>query len=199
MRSRALKNRRKDEFAQAMRLLDVGCAREALEIGNYLVSSDDEGDRLSGYLCRGLAYEDGGKDLEPDLEKSIDNYRRASLIAPDALSFCYLARASMKIATGVGYQRAFRYLQEAEALGLTPEVILGFAYYYRTKPDVDLDAAKKNYMRAALAGRFAGFFGYAEVARLLGQNGRALVADCLRIALGPLIALLIGKRAQDRF
>lgn len=182
-----------------MRLLDDGCAKDALEIGNALVLSEDEGDRLSGYLCRGLAYEDGGQDLQPDIEKSIYNYRQAALIAPDPISFCYLARASMKISGGRGYQDAFKYLQEAAGIGLTPEVILGFAHYHRTKPDADLDAAKKFYLRAAASGRFRGFFGYSEVARELRQNVRAFVADCIRITLGPFIDLLLGKRAQDRF
>lgn len=182
-----------------MRLLDDSCARGALEIGNDLVASEDEGDKLSGYLCRGLAYEDGGHDLQPDVEKSIYNYRQAALIAPDPIAFCYLARASMKRSGECGYQDAFKYLQEAARIGWTPEVVLGFAHYHRTKPDVDLDAAKTFYFRAAAGGRFRGFFGYSEVARELGQNVRAFVADCVRIILGPLIALLLGKRAQDRF
>lgn len=191
--------RRRDLFSKAMRLLDDGYAKDALQIGNDLVSSEDEGDRLSGYLCRGLAYEDGGDDLQSDIEKSIYNYRQAALIAPDAISFCNLARASMKKGSGNGYQDALKFLQEAAEINVTPEVILGFAHYHRTKPDRDLDAAKKFYLRAASQGRFLGFFGYSELARELEQNFRALVVDCLRIILGPFIALLLGKRAQDRF
>lgn len=186
-------------FAKAMRLLDDGRAKEALEIGERFVLSDDEGDRLSGYLCRGLAYEDGGQDLQPDVEKAIHNYRQAALIIPDPISFCHLARASMKAGTGDGYEAAFKYLQEAARTSLTPEVALGFAQYYRTKSGSDLDLAKKFYLKAAVRGRFGGFFGYSEVAREAGQNVRAFAVDCIRIALGPLMALLLGRRAQDRF
>lgn len=120
-------------------------------------------------------------------------------MAPDPIPFCYPARASIKKGDGSGYQDAFGYLQEAARSGLTPEVVLGWAHYHRTRPDVDLDAAKKFYLRAAAGGRFRGFFGYSEVARELGQNGRAFVADCIRITLGPFMALLLGKRAQNRF
>jgi hypothetical protein len=105
----------------------------------------------------------------------------------------------MKKGSGSGFQNAFGYLQEAAGRGLTTEVVLGWAHYQRTRPDVDLDAAKKFYLRAAAGGRFRGFFGYSEVARELGQHGRAWGADCIRITLGPLMALLLGKRTQGRF
>lgn len=181
-----------------MHLLDEGYAQDALKIGNELVTSDDESEKLSGYLCRGLAYEDGGNDMPPDVDKSIYNYRQAALIAPSSISFCYLARASMKRGCENGYNDALRYLHEAADIGITPEVMLGFAHYHRTKPDRDLEGAKRFYLRAAANGRFMGFFGYSEVSRELGQNIRALAVDCARIILGPLIALLMGGRAQDR-
>lgn len=190
---------RRISFTKAMHLLDEGRAQDALKIGNDLVASDDEGDRLSGYLCRGLVYEDGGQGLQKDIEKSIYNYRQAALIAPNAISFCYLARASMKKGGESGYSEALKYLQQAAESGVTPEVILGFAHYYRTKPDNDFESAKKFYLRAAFHGRYMGFFGYSEVSRQSGQNFRAAVVDVIRIFLGPFIALLIGVRAQDRF
>lgn len=56
-----MSSRNTSSFTKAMRLLDDGCEQEALQIGNFLLSSADEGDRLSGYLCRGSVYEDGGK------------------------------------------------------------------------------------------------------------------------------------------
>ncbi|MEG2802998.1 hypothetical protein [Stenotrophomonas sp.] len=190
---------REVRFLHAMRLLDDGRAQEALQIGNALVSSDDEGDRLSGYLCLGFTYEDGGEGHRPDMERAIHNYRQAALIAPDPVTFCCLARSSMKRSDGDGYQDALRFLQEAAKLRLTPAVALGFAHYHRVKPHRDLEEAKKFYLRAAVSGRFSGFFGYSAVARELSQQGRALVADCIRTVLGPLIALLLGRRAQDRF
>lgn len=77
-------------------------------------------------------------------------------MTPDSISFSYLARASMKRGGEGGYQDALKYLQEVAEIGLTPEVILGFAHYHRTEPDIDLDAAKRFYLRAAVGGRFGG-------------------------------------------
>lgn len=54
-----MKSGREECFSRAMRLLDDGHAKDVLERGNDLISSEDEADRLSGYLCRGLAHEDG--------------------------------------------------------------------------------------------------------------------------------------------
>ncbi len=192
-------NNRKSHFSKAIRLLDEGRAHEALQVASLLLSSDDEGDKLSGYLCRGFAYEDGGEDLQPDLEKATHNFRQAALIAPDAITFCYLARTSMKRGGDSGYSHALIYLRHAADIAMTADVILGFAHYHHTKPDRDADCAKRFYLRAACRGRFAGFFGYSEVSRELGQHIRARAVDCIRIALGPFIALLIGRRAQDTF
>lgn len=194
-----MSSRNTSRFPKAMRLLDDGCAQEALQIGNCLLSSADEGDRLSGYLCRGSVYEGGGKDLQPDLEKAMYNFRQAALIAPDAITFCNLARTSMKRDGDIGYSDALKYLKHAADFAMTAEVILGFAHYHRMKPDKDMKCAKRFYLRAAVRGRFRGFFGYSEVARELGQNNRARAVDCIRVVLGPVIALLIGSRAQDAF
>lgn len=194
-----MKHSRSIKFGKAMKLLEKGRARDALEIGEELVSSDDEGDRLSGYFCRGAIYEDGGPDLPVDIERAIYNYRQVTLIAPDWVAFNNLARMSMKRGGVSGFADAIKYLNEASKIEVSPEVLLGYALYHRTKPDSDLIEAKRFYLRAAMRGRFAGLFGFSEVARELGQPFRAFFADSIRILLGPIVALLIGSRVRDTF
>lgn len=183
-------------FADAMRYLDEGRAEEALRIGESLVRSTDEGDRLSGYLCRGFVYEDGAVDFNIDLDRAMYNYLQASLIAPDPITYAYLARVSMKKGE---YPYALRYLNESASMGSSIESILGFAHYYREKPNKELEVSKRFYLRAALRGRFSGFFGYSQVAREAGQTIRAIAMDVVRVILGPFIAIVMGVKARDRF
>lgn len=92
-----------------------------------LAESSDEDGRLDGYMCLGYVYEDRGADLEPDFDKALGSYRRASLMAPNGVTFI-------------------------------------------------------NFLRAALHGRFAGFFGYAKVARVRRACARladGLCANCM--------------------
>lgn len=105
----------------------------------------------------------------------------------------------MKRGGDVGYSDALKHLKHAADFAMAAEVVLGFAHYHRTKPEKDVKCAKRFYLRAAVRGRFNGFFGYSEVARELGQNNRARAVDGIRVILGPVIALLIGSRAQDAF
>lgn len=193
-----MRSERSSLFKKAMRMLDEGHAQSALAVGHELLRSDDEAYKLSGHLCVGLIYEEGGNDLVQDLDRATYHYHHASALSPDPIPFSYLARATMKRGPS-GYTLAYKYLVEARKLGEPSEVLLGFATYYRTKPDKDLTSAKRYYLRAALQGRFAGFFGYSSVSRELGQKVRALLMDCLRLVVGPFLALLIGRAAQDRF
>jgi tetratricopeptide (TPR) repeat protein len=152
----------------------------------------------SGYLYRGTAYENGDADLKGDLDKAISDYMQLALLSPTREPFLYLANAYMELG-GDGYGRALRYLQEAEALGDSPGLDLGYAKYYEGLQPPALDLARRHFFRAAMAGRFQGFFGAARVLRKLGRPVSALFVDIARFALGPLIALLIGRRAQYRF
>ncbi|MGH8050612.1 MAG: hypothetical protein ACREPB_08150 [Arenimonas sp.] len=187
------------KFRAAMKMLDCGDAAQALKIGKELLQSRDESHILAGHLCVGLIYETGGFDFTPDIETAVYHYRLAAAITPDPISFCYLARALMK-RNEADYLSAYKYLNFAKEIKETPQVMLGFAQYYRTRPkNSDLASAKKYYLRAALHGRFDGFFGYASVCRELKQNFRALFVDCARLLTGPFIALLIGSDARDRF
>ncbi|MFV1849023.1 tetratricopeptide repeat protein [Stenotrophomonas maltophilia] len=185
-----------EEFKVAMDLLSKGEAGKALSLAESLIESEDESKRLDGYLCRGMVYEDGGEGVCVDLDVALDSYRRVSLIAPSSIAFSNLARVSMKLKD---FSRAIRYLEIAGEFEMTPEVILGFALFHEESSSFDGRAAKRLYLRAALNGRFAGFFGYSRVARKLGERGRALAVDCIRVLLGPVIAFIIGKKSQFQF
>lgn len=192
-----MKSSKQTEYSKVVMLLDRGRAYDALLIADRLIHSGNEDSYLLGLLCRGMVYEDGGERVEQDFDKAMDNYRRVSLIAPCGLAFINLARVSMK--RHGGYPDARRFLDVALTYGMTPELALCLAEYYETSPEPDLSYAKQCYVKAAFLWRFAGFFGYSRVARRMGQWGRALCVDVLRLVLGPILALLIGSKAQHRF
>lgn len=194
-----MKRDRSEKFCRAMRLLDQRNAQEALLLADELIASEDEGDRLAGYFCRGAIYEDGGEDLLPDIDKAIHSYRQASLIVPDAVTFGSLARMSMKKGGDVGYSEALRFLTEAAKIEETPEVILGYAEYFKTKPSPNYAMAKLYYRRAAKEGRVAGLTGLMDVYRLLDQPIRAMLLACLTIILAPIFLILLGQRSRDVF
>lgn len=184
------------DFKLAVRLLEKGKAVEALVLAQQLVASPDEDARIDGFMCLGYLYEQGGADMEPDFDKSLDSYRRASLIAPHGITFLDLARISLK---RKDFPAALRFLDISAGYEITPETQLGYGQYFEEVIPPDAEKAKSHFARAALRGRFAGFFGYSRIARASGQHGRAMLMDCARIAAGPFIALAIGVRAQYRF
>lgn len=184
------------DYRSAVRLLDEGEARKALQLAESLIASTDEGSRIEGYMCRGMIHEEGGDGVPVDLEKSMDSYRRVSLIAPGAIPFLNLARVSLKRKSFV---EAFRFLNASASFEVSPETLLGYGHYFEECDSKEPEKAKEYFFKAAMRGRFAGFFGYARVARASGQHLRALLMDCTRIASGPLIALAIGSRARFQF
>jgi hypothetical protein len=183
-------------FRIGVRLLEKGQAAQALALAEELIRSEDEMDRVDGYSCRGMVFEDGGQDVAVDLDRSIDSYRRASLIAPNAVTFLYLARVTLKRKE---FPQSLRFLEISAGYEETPEILLGFAQWFEESDPPDYGMAKSYYAKAALSGRFAGFFGYSRVARAAGQPLRALAVDIARILSGPLIALAIGTRARFQF
>jgi len=183
-------------FAEAMRCLDAGKAEEALQIGNELAASADEADKISGYLCLAYVYEDAAKSDERKFELALHYFRNVSLLVDDVEALCNVARVLFKMGR---FDDCIDFLRRAEAVQSSAVVLLGFAHYYRCKPNPDLVISKHYYFRAGIHGRFAGFFGYSDVARELGQHGRAVLVSTLRIAFGWLIAMAIGDRALQRF
>lgn len=185
-------------FRASLRALSKGQALDALSLANEFQASGDKADHVSAHICKGLIYEHGGEGLPADLDRAMQHYRQASLVLRDQTTFCDMARATMK--KGPAYfEEGLKYLQEARSIQDGPEVDLGFAEYYKSRPEPDYPLARRYFARAARAGRFMGFFGYAEVSRRMGQNARALMVDALRLVLGPFIALLIGSKATGRF
>lgn len=183
-------------FKLALQLLEKGRAVEALALAQQLVGSSDEDARIDGFMCMGYVYEQGGADMEPDFDKSLDCFRRASLLAPHGITFLDLARISLK---RKDFPAALRFLHVSAGYEIMPETLLGYGQYFEEVLPPDAEKAKSHFLRAALRGRFAGFFGYSRVARASGQHGRAFLMDCARILSGPIIALAIGVRAQYRF
>lgn len=45
-----------------------------MALAQQLAGSSDEDRRLDGFMCLGFVYEDGGVDLEPDFDKSLDSF-----------------------------------------------------------------------------------------------------------------------------
>lgn len=184
------------DFKIGVRLLERGQAAKALALAEDLIRSEGELDRLDGYTCRGMVFEEGGVDVEVDLDRSLDSYRRASLIAPNAITFLHLARVCLR---RKDFPQALRFLEMSAGYDVTPEILLGFAQWFEESDPGDSRKSKSFYLKAALRGRFSGFFGYSRVARAAGQPWRALAMDVARIVCGPFIALAIGKRARFSF
>ena len=183
-----------ERFALAWSLSERGSKRQAVELGQQLVRDGYQ----PAHLLMGLIYEFGGDGIEADLSRAIEHYRMMAYAIPSPIGYIHLARALMKQGKE-SYPAALRYLQEADREGSTPELNLAYATYYETAPAPNYEAARQHYLKAALRGRFLGFFGYAAMSRRLGQRFRAFLVDCTRIALGPFLFLLLGKTARKGF
>jgi tetratricopeptide (TPR) repeat protein len=179
----------------ADRAIAEGKCSELLLLSEKLISSGDESAYPSGYMLKGMAYEIGGDGVNQDFEKAISCYRQAAYLQPDTLTYVSMARAMMKQGPD-SYSSALKYLNEAKNSKYAPELDIAFGQCYESAPKPDYELAKTHYLRAAVRGRFHGFFGYSSVSRKMGQQGRALLADCVRVAVGPFLFLLLGKRAS---
>lgn len=184
-----------DVYGRARKALRGNQAKDVLALSETLIKSDHAPAHASGYLMRGMAYELGGEGIEIDLERAAANYRKAASLAPDAITFLYLARALMKQG-GERHRDALRYIEEARSIRMAPEVDLAYAKYFESGSDPDYVRARNYYLRAALAGRFAGFFGYSAISRKMGQKVRAAFVDGLRLVAAPFLFLLLGKKAS---
>ena len=183
-----------DRFALAWSPSQRGSKRQAVELGQELVRDGYK----PAHLLMGLIHEFGGDGIEVDLSKAVDHYRMTAYAIPSPIGYIHLARALMKKGKE-SYPEALRYLKEADREGATPELNLAYAKYYEPASVPDYATAQQHYLKAALRGRFMGFFGYATMSRRLGQHFRALLVDCTRTALGPFIFLLLGKTARKGF
>lgn len=146
-----------------------------------------------------MIHEFGGVDLEIDLGKAVNHYRRTTYLLGDAdlTTLLYLARALFKQGPLV-YEAAFRYIKVASAAGHIPEVDLAFGRYYEVAA-IDYDKAWRFYLKAALKGRFAGSAGVASVLRRTGHPICARMVDAIRIITGPFVFLLVGRKGISSF
>jgi hypothetical protein len=185
------------EFERATRLIDMGYAQDALDIAERFLAKSDDVSLIAGHLCRGIVYEEGGDGVERNLEKSLENFRRVSLISPCSAAFVNLARVSMK--RSGGHPDARHFLNIALDYPLIPEAVLCLAEYYETNVEPDLESARKCHIKAARMWRLAGFRGYSRVCRRMGLRRQALAMDLLRMFITPVLLLLIGSRARVTF
>ena len=175
--------------------LAAGRFEESLCAANVLVDAGEPW-LIDGLLRRALALENWKEGPSDRLVAAASDWRRLVEIAPASISFRGLARVLMKLGER---DAAFVNLLEAEAKGLTPEVLLGFADFYRTASPPDLERAKLYFLRAALRGRTQGMRGYVEVAFALGQPFSAAAMTSIAVVATPLLALVLGKRRHAGF
>lgn len=187
------------EMKQAQEAFRGGKASDTLAALEKVFHDADSPTAAAAHLMRGLVFEFGGEGVQVDLSKAVNNYRMASHLvgSSDAMVFLYLARASMKQGTH-SYPEALKYIQEASAVRHSPNVDLAFAEYYEVA-ESERGLSKKYYFKAAVKGRFAGFFGLASALRKDGQRLQALMVDIVRIILGPVLLILLGRAARDSF
>lgn len=151
---------------------------------------------FDGLVRRALALEGWEHGPEDRLHRAADDWRAMIEVAPASLAYRSLARVLLK--TG-DRQSAFKNLSLAEGLEITPEVLLGYAQYFRTGSPPDLVQAKEFYLRAALRGRTQGIRGYAEMAYELNQPIAAASMAVLGLLATPFLALFLGERRHMGF
>lgn len=170
------------------RLLKLSERLLALEIGSRPYES--------GYLIRGMAYELGGGGLLKDLQRAEANYRQSAVRTPDSIPFLYLARVLLEQGPS-RREEVLRCIDEAKRLRMVPEVHLAYARYYEDGgSSEDFCEARRHYRRAAICGRYCGYFGYSRVLRTQGLNELAVLVDVLRVLLAPINLLLFGRATR---
>jgi len=165
-----------------------GAASELVEAGEPWL--------IDGLFRRALALE-SWIDGPPDrLVSAASDWRYLVEIAPSSISFRGLARVLMKLGQR---DAAMANLIEAEAKGGTPEVMLGFAEFYRTASPPDLEKARMYFLRAALRGRMQGMRGYVEVSFALDNPFSAIAMTFIAVVATPFLSLFLGERRYDDF
>lgn len=168
---------------------------EALGAANELVDAGEPW-LIDGLLRRALALENWTEGPSDRFIAAASDWRSLVAIAPSSISFRGLARVLMKLGQR---DAALVNLIEAEAKESTPEVMLGFAEYYRTASPPDLNRAKLYFRRAALRGRMQGMRGYVEVAFALDQPFSAAAMTFIAVVATPFLALAMGERRHADF
>lgn len=179
----------------AQQALAAGKYEDAISAANFLVNAGDPW-LIDGLLRRALALESWTEGPSDRLLAAVSDWQRLVEIAPASVAFRGLARVLLKLGER---DAALANLIKAEERGGTPEVMLGFAEFYRTASPPDLKQAKMYFRRAALRGRTQGMLGYVEVAFELDQAFSAYAMTLLSLAVTPFLALILRERRHDGF
>lgn len=181
------------ELAEAA--LDRGDFEAAVAAASLLVEGGQPS-LLDGLSLRAFALEHW-TDGPPDrLIRAADDWRRFVEIAPAQVSYLGLARVLLRLGER---DAGFENLLEAQRIKQTPEVLLGFAHYYRTASPPDIPKAKRYFLRAALRGRTQGMRGYAEVAYEQNHFFSCVAMILAATIATPLLALMLGERRHAGF
>jgi len=184
----------------ATRALEAGEIKLCLSLLDAVLAERNSSHEAAAHFMKGLAFEYGGDDVEADLSRAVRHYRHVVHLVggEDSAPLLYLASALLRMGGASNEASALKAIRAAGEIKRSPEVDLAFAYYHESV-DKKYDAAIRSYLRAALRGRFSGFFGASRVMRLQGHMIRAALTDAVRVIVGPFIFMLIGRRARSSF
>ena len=179
-------------------------AEEALDRGDYDVAvtaataliEAGEPWLIDGLVRRAMALENWMGGPHNRLIAAANDWQRMIEIAPAAVSYRGLARVLLRLGDR---ESALANLLKAESVAATPEVLLGFAQFYRTASPPELERAKAYFLRAALRGRTQGIRGYVEVAYELDQPCSGAAMTLIGLIATPLLALVLGERRHAGF
>ncbi|MCA0199154.1 MAG: hypothetical protein LCH59_13725 [Proteobacteria bacterium] len=163
------------EAAEALRAKDgVALMKKAVE----LIGSDSDPYRAAGYLLRGGLYEYGATGICRDLDKSIDDYRQATLLSDDAISNWYMGRVLLK--SGCHLQ-ARKFLEIACREAHPPDVEIDMGRLYERGLLEDDGLALSYFRKAAIRGRVGGIKGCIRVLINRGDKGGQIFASLLAV------------------
>lgn len=186
---------KRNYLEEAFHAFYKGRSHESLALLKNAGESTEDG---SIAMLKGLIYEFGANELEIDLPAALHHYRHAAVLSPDVVPpYLHMARVLMK--SHANSDSIKHWLDTAAAIRNDADVSLAFAAYYEEVGDIDLRKARVCFRRAALSGRYAGFFGVARILRMQGKCGSAMAVDLLRVLLAPFLLLLIGRKVTANF
>ena len=181
--------------ARAEEALSCGRFEEAVAESTTLVEAGEPW-LVDGLVRRAMALENWTGGPADRLSSAANDWRALVEYAPAEVAHRGLARVLLGLGDREG---ALQNLLAAERAGATPEVLLGFAEYYRTCAPPNLEQAKAYYLRAAKRGRTKGMAGYVEVAYQLNQPLAAAGMVLLALVTTPVLALALGSRRHVGF
>jgi tetratricopeptide (TPR) repeat protein len=181
--------------ARAAEALSRGQFEEAIAGATTLVEAGEPW-LVDGLVRRAMALEGWAVGADDRLERAAMDWRRLTEYASAEIAYRSLARVQLKLGDRAG---AFQNLQKAERIESTPELMLGFAEYYRTASPANLELARTYYLRAAKRGRTKGMLGYVETAYELDQPLAAAGMVLMAVIAMPFLMLFLRSRRHAGF